>query len=70
MLTCHAALPPWSIEDIIDDIDADEEYDGPHAEDSNVGSIGDENDNDDDNHVARPDEGGDAYVDPVMNFFQ
>ena len=54
----------------MDDTDIDEEQDGPHAEDFNVGGIGDENDTNDDDHVAGPDEGGDAYIDPIMNFSQ
>ena len=37
----------------MDDIDTDEEHDGPHVDDFNMGGIGDENDTDDDNHVAR-----------------
>ena len=54
----------------MDDIDIDEERDGAHAEDLNVGGIGDENDTDDDDHVDGPNERGDVYIDPIMNFSQ
>ena len=54
----------------MDNIDINEEHDGPHAKDFNVGGIGDKNDIDDDDHVVGLDEGGDAYVNLVMNFSQ
>ena len=52
----------------MDDIDIDEEHDGPPVDDFNTGGLGNENNTNDDDNVAQPYKVGNPYVDPVTNF--